>query len=404
MTSPTVRLHHANSFLLDFDAVVVAQHTWQGAPSVILDQTAFYAEAGGQTSDLGVLGGLPVVNVQVDDGGVVHHVVTGALPAPGTHVHGVVDKQRRRLNMALHTGQHMLSRALLDVCAAETVSSRLGEGGGCTIDLDVTSLMDGDVAKAEDLVNAVVDDAVEVRAFFPTAAELAALPLRRAPKVTQNIRVVDVAGFDVSPCGGTHCTNSAQVGLVKVTGLERYKGMMRVGFEAGRRARQTLWAHSAALMGLGAAFTCGPMEVTASVDKLRRDLQETRELLGAARARLATHTADGLLAAARASGETVVVAHVGDGDAEMLRALAKRLTAEPALAVVLAAASAEGTPVLVSRGASSTLDCGATLKRLAQEAGGRGGGKPAHAEGRLPVNVDLVALTAWLPRGTSAQG
>jgi len=107
--------------------------------------------------------------------------------------------------MALHTGQHMLSRALADVAKGETVSSRLGESA-CTIDLDLEAVDERLVAEAEALVNAVVDDDVPVRAWFPSAVELAALPLRRTPKVTEDIRVVAVGDFDFTPCGGDNAT------------------------------------------------------------------------------------------------------------------------------------------------------------------------------------------------------
>src|SRR5262249_28764717 len=157
-----------------------------------------------------------------------------------------------------------------DVARAETVSARLGETAA-TIDVRVRDVHVGDVrvgdvrtgdggagplaerdlAAAEALVNSVIDDDVAVRAWFPSPAEVAALPLRREPKVESDVRVVEIGGFDASPCGGTHCTRSAQVALVRVLSVERYKGGHRIVFEAGERARHMLGAHSAALRALG---------------------------------------------------------------------------------------------------------------------------------------------------------
>src|SRR5262249_56220791 len=111
-----------------------------------------------------------------------------------------------------------------------------------------------------------------------------------------DIRIVAIGDFDYSPCGGTHCLRSAQVGLVRLTGVERYKGKIRVTFSAGRRARDELGAHSQLLVGLGRELTCGPAEVPAALAKLRRELQETRESLGQARARLMDRLAEALLA------------------------------------------------------------------------------------------------------------
>src|SRR4051812_45155660 len=100
---PTERLYHQDPLLLAFDARVVAHAIWNGTPSVVLDRSAFYPESGGQMADRGELGGHRVVDVQADEGGLVHHVLeAGALPEVGSAVTGSVDKARRRVHMALH--------------------------------------------------------------------------------------------------------------------------------------------------------------------------------------------------------------------------------------------------------------------------------------------------------------
>ncbi|MFE8599429.1 alanyl-tRNA editing protein [Archangium violaceum] len=397
--TPTERLYYSDPFLFRFTGRVLAHGTWNGAPSVVLDRSAFYPEAGGQMADRGVLGGRAIRDVQVDDAGVVHHVLElpegASLPEAGTELAGEIDRLRRRTHMALHTGQHMLSRALVDVANAHTVSSRLGETL-CTIDVDLDVLDERRVAEAEDLVNSIIDDDIVIRAFFPTPEELAALPLRRAPKVTDNIRVIQMGDFDVSPCGGTHCTRSAQVGMVRVLGVERYKGKGRVLFSAGRRARTGLWEEAGTLRALGKSFSCGPLDVPASVDKLRRDLTENREALGAARAKLAESTAAELAAQAGQSPGKPVVAVLDGATPEYLRSVAARLTSQPEAVVLLAGRTPEGLSVLITRGSGSNFGCGAFLKRAAEAAGGRGGGRPEHAEGRLPPTTDWPAIVASL--------
>lgn len=391
----TPRLYYDDSLLLRFTARVAAHGVWNGAPSVILDRTAFYPESGGQMADRGSLGGLAVVDVQVDDAGVVHHLLSGAAPAPGTELEAEVERGRRRVHMALHTGQHMLSRALADVARGETVSSRLGETA-CTIDIDRAEVPERELARAEELVNDLIDDDVPVRAFFPEPGELERLPLRRRPKVETDVRVVQIGDFDVTPCGGTHCARSAQVGLVRITGVERYKGKVRITFAAGRRARAELAGESAVLKALGRELTCGPAEVPAAFEKLRRELTESREALGHARARLAEAAAAELIAAAQARGERRVVAVLDGADVDLLRVVAKRVTADPEAVAFLAARGTDGLLVVVARGASAAFDCGAFFKRVAAQAGGRGGGNRDSAQGRLPAEADWPALVAAL--------
>ena len=407
--APTARLYHADSFLRSFAANVVGHAAWKGRPSLVLDQTAFYPEAGGQMADRGTLGGAPVVDVQVDDDGVVHHMLdTADLPAIAATLDGAIDWPRRRQNMSLHTGQHLLSRAVLDTAGAATVSARLGDTS-CTIDLEIERLDDAQLAAAEDLANAVVDDDVPIRAWFPEPDELASLSLRREPKVDRHVRVIAIGDFDLSPCGGTHCASSAQIGPVRILGAERYKGLTRLTFAAGRRARTELAARDAALRQLAGWFTCGPTDVPTAVDKMRRDAAALHASLKDHRERLAEALAARLLLeaggaaedggstghrtqrAAAAAGAAVVASIPGDAD--LLRAIAPRITAAGRDAL-LAAIGPDGTAVLIARAAGSTLDCGATLSALAKQAGGRGGGKPDRAEGRLPAGIDWPALVA----------
>lgn len=379
------RLYLDDSWLDRFEAEVTAHATFGERPSVLLDRSAFYPEAGGQMADRGTLAGVPVVDVQADDDGRVHHLLDGEPPAVGARVEGVIDRARRRVHMAQHTGQHMLSRALLTEAGAETVSSRLGENA-CTIDVNLAKLDERAVAQAESLVNAVVDDDLEVRAWFPDAAELAGLPLRRAPKVTDDIRVVAVGDFDFTPCGGTHCTRSGQVGLVRVTGLERYKGKMRVTFAAGGRARAQLFEHADALAALARRFTCGPLDVMGSVDALESSLLCARDALSRARAQVIGNLADEL----DAKGEARVVATLPDADPEALRALATRLTQRPDRVVFLATPAGDAQHALVARGADADFDCGGFFRAL-KARGGKGGGRPERAEGRVPGDLDWPA-------------
>lgn len=393
---PTARLYYDDPLLLGFTATVTGHATLGDAPSVLLDRSAFYPESGGQMADRGRLGGLSIIDVQVDDDGQVHHLLEGgALLDVGSSVTGDIDRARRRVHMALHTGQHMLSRALTDIAFASTVSSRLGETT-CTIDVDRETLDERLVAEAEALVNAVVDDDAPVRAFFPTPDELAALPLRRAPKVTENIRVIAIGDLDVSPCGGTHCTRTAQVGLLRVLGIERYKGKARVTFSAGPRARRELWDEASVLRDLGRAFTCGPRDVPTAVEKLRRELGCAREDLGHARGRLADAAAADLAAAAAADPDHRAVAVLDEVGVEILRRIVGRITSLPEATAFLASRTDGGLAVMVSRGSASRLDCGAFLKRAAAAVGGRGGGRPEHAEGRFPATTDWPALVTTM--------
>jgi alanyl-tRNA synthetase len=376
----TRRLYHADSYLRRFDATVVAATTYKDRPAIVLDETAFYPEAGGQLGDRGTLGGIVVTDTQETDDGTIVHLVEAPLEV-GARVTGELDWARRRQHMAQHTAQHLLSGTLLDRAQAPTASARLGESA-LTIDVTRDRIPDADLATAEDLANSLVDDDLAIRAWFPDPGELASLKLRRDPKVTADVRVVAIGDYDFSPCGGTHCTRTSQLGSIRITNSERYKGMTRVTFTAGRRARAELFTRDQVLRGLATRFSCAPADVPAAVDKMVRDAETNASDVTALRRRLA-----GYIAQSFAGTGAVVAALAGDSqDAEMLRLIAAKLVAAGRDAI-LAAPDEAGTTVCLIRAPGSTLDCGALWKLLAARYGGRGGGKPDQAQGRLAANV-----------------
>jgi alanyl-tRNA synthetase len=400
----TEKLYWKDPFARAFEAESARVSAWQGRPSVVLDRTLFYPEAGGQLADRGTLvafgASLAIDDVQVDDDGVIHHLgpdvaslreVAGA--AAGAR--GEIDLDRRRDFMAQHTAQHALSRGLLDAAGAATVSARLG-ATLCTIDVDRADVHERDIARAEELVNAVVLDDVPVRALFPTEGELAKMDLRRAPKVTANVRVIDIEGFDLSPCGGTHCTRSGQIGSVRVVSVEKYKGKIRVSFHAARRALADARAKEGVLAALAAELTCGPLDVGSAVAKLRSDLKSRTDQLSGLRGELVERIAEGVWRdhPVDPSGTTIVTLPRAKDDVAMLRSLAGRVSARPDVVAVCGALDPESgeVVVVVQRGEGvKTFDCGAWLKGAATRAGGRGGGRPERAEGRLKL-ASLEAL------------
>ncbi len=213
------------------------------------------------------------------------------------------------------------------------------------------------------------------------------MPLRRTPKVTENIRVIEVAGFDFTPCGGTHATRTGQIGAIVVAGIEKYKGGLRVSFHAANRAREDARKKERVLSELARDFTCGLLDVGAAVTKLRGELKTRTELLSGARGELVGLLADAAHAAhPRREGEVarIVLVRPHD-DVAALRTLAGRLTTrDDVLALVASKDSESGDwAVVVQRGAKVNVDCGAWLKGAAARHGGRGGGRPERAEGRL---------------------
>jgi alanyl-tRNA synthetase len=397
----TEKLYWQDPFLATFVAEGARAAKLGDRPSVVLVRTAFYPEGGGQLGDTGFLevGGkrVRVADVQIDDSGEIHHLVEGPLDfeSTGDAVRGSVDVARRRDHMAQHTAQHMLSHALVDVARAETVSARLG-ATACTLDVESRGVSDRSLAEAEDLVNAFVRDDVPVRALYPTPTELASMKLRRAPKVDSGVRIIDIEGFDLTPCGGTHCTRTGQIGSLSIAGTETYKGKVRVSFHAAARALLDARSKATVLGALAAELTCGPLDVPAAVNKMRGELKARLDALSAMRGELVELLAERLLAAhpVDPSGTTRIVLVRPKDDLAMLRTLAGRLASRADVVALCASFDPDAGEqlVVVQRGSAAAFDAGTWLKAMAQKHGGRGGGRPERAEGRLPRGIDLAEV------------
>jgi alanyl-tRNA synthetase len=398
----TRRLHYDDPLALDFEARVFAHATYEGRPSVILADTLFYPESGGQMGDHGHLGEARVVDVQLDRRGVVHHLVEGPLPEVGATVAGRIDGRRRREHMALHTGQHCLSRAVLELFGAVTRSSRLG-ASACTLDVDRAGLSMDQLAEAAARVQDLVDEDRPVRQYFPSDAELVAMDLRKPPPETDRIRVVRVEGeggapFDITPCGGTHVTHTAQIQLLRVEGVERYKGGSRITFSAGPRARRHLAAQAAWLEETARPLRCAPAEVPQIVARLRDKLDATSREAGTLRAELTAQRVGQLVEAADGGDVFAVLEGVPP---KALAATAQRLAEGARLVALATPVEGGGLHAVLARGPERDLDAGGLFEAVAAELGGRGGGRPTLAQGRLdgaPGAFEAAVRQALEPR------
>jgi alanyl-tRNA synthetase len=278
-----------------FEAVVVDARSEAEGTRVALDATAFYPGGGGQPADRGTLDGRSVIEVTAEDG-VVWHRVDGALAA-GARVEGRLDWARRFDHMQQHTGQHILSRAFVEVARADTLSFHLGDEV-VTIDVGHPGPDPGLLRRVEDRANAIVWEDRPVRTHVVPLERALAFPLRKPPDVEGDVRVVEVEGFDWSACGGTHVARSGQVGMIAILGTERYKGGTRVAFACGGRALARLRAASETLRALCLEFTSGEADLPRAIARLKADVRSLESRLKPLLAESIAREAEALLAEA----------------------------------------------------------------------------------------------------------
>jgi alanyl-tRNA synthetase len=392
----TERLYRDDPYLTEFDARVVGRREHEGRPAVVLDRTAFYAESGGQPWDLGELGGSSVLAV-VDTGGTILHVLDRPLEE-GARVHGRVDQARRRDHRQQHHGQHLLSRAFVEIAKARTVSFHLGAQES-TIDLD-REVDERTARDAERRANEVIWEARTVSVRVVTRVEASALGVDVPDEAGDAVRVVEAEGFDVQACGGTHPRSTSEVGVVVVLGHERHKGGSRMRFVCGQRALETIHAHARVLADLATVFSSSledlpaagrrTMEAVAQAERQRQDLLE-RALEGEAHRLLATS----------ATRPAVVVATYEGWPAADLRLLAQKLVAAGPC-VALLGSRADKAHLVFAQTAGLGHDVPALLREAVGALGGRGGGRGDLAQGggdRADLLDEVLASAARAVRG-----
>jgi alanyl-tRNA synthetase len=396
----TQRLYYNDPYKRAFDASIVGTLDHQGRPAMELDQTAFYPTSGGQPFDTGTLaiaGGAVVEVVDVvdsDAGGVLH--VLAEMPAgaaPGQQVHGEIAWSRRFDHMQQHTGQHLLSAAFDRLFAARTVSFHLGVEN-CTIDLSREAAAH-EIAAAEAEANRIIWEDRPVSIRFVTSDEAARLPLRKEPAREGLLRLIDIDGFDLSACGGTHVARTGAVGLIAATGWERFKGGQRVEFVGGSRAFarfQSLRDHVAAATR---RLSVPPGEIASAVERLQHEAKDLRRASLALKTDLAGFRAAEMEASADRVGQALAVCRVLEGDMSWFKLLAAAFTARPGrIAVLVSKESPAG--VVVAASPDTDVAANSVLAHLTTSFGGRGGGKADLAQGGgLTADPEAVVECAW---------
>ena len=380
----TKRLFWEDPYAKRFEARVLEVRPKGKHYEVRLDQTLFYPTSGGQPHDTGRLGEARVLDVYENEkhGSEILHLTDRPLEV-GSVVEGEIDWPRRYRHMQRHTAQHILSQAFLRAGKWNTVAVSL-KNPIFTIDFDMTP-DEAVVKEAEALANWAVYANLPVRAFFVEEARVPLLPLRRMPKVRGTVRVVEIEDWDLAPCGGTHLRSTAEAGPIKVLGFERFKKhTTRVYATAGWEALEDYRKKHEALKGLALKFASQPLEVPERVEKLERELYETKGRLIEAERALA-----GLLYESLPG--TRVAAQV---PSLALAELAKRLSERPETAFLLVAPEGERVRFVLGKHPEAPLDLGGIFEKL-RALGAKGGGSGARYQGILPPSKIDAALQTF---------
>ena len=373
---------------------------------IVLNQTPFYAESGGQIGDRGYLSGEDILvrieDVQKEGYFFVHfgHLERGTLQL-GTPVNAQIDRDCRRRAQAHHTATHLLQAAL-----KQLVDSSISQAGSLVafdrlrFDFNCPrALTSEELQQVEDTINTWIAEAYDTQEAvmpFDEAKAKGAIAMF-GEKYGDEVRVIDVPGISMELCGGTHVNNTAEIGLVKIvseTGIS--SGVRRIEAVAGPAVLEYLNLRDRIVRDLSEQFKLQPEALPERINGLQGELKSTQKQLEALKQELAQAQSEQLLAQAESVGDyKILVAQMeGEVDADALKSAAERLQQKLGeSAVVLGSSPTEGKVSLVASFSQKVnqkgLQAGKFIGGIAKICGGGGGGRPnlAQAGGRNPSKL-----------------
>lgn len=398
----TERLYYSDPFLREFSAHVSdireasradGVSVWQ----IALDRTAFYPSSGGQPFDTGMLTAssrngtvldAPVESVEEDEQGTVWHFTRKPI-AVGTKVHGTIDWPRRLDHMQQHSGQHLLSAVFARELNAPTVSFHLGEAVS-TIDLATGAIAHHSLERVERIANEIIaeDRPVTIRTIGRSNAEalLTEGKLRKLPERDGNIRLIEIADYDVNACGGTHVRSTGQIGGLLLRGVEKVTRGIRVSFVCGLRAATAAGQDFIVVSRATALLSATGDEIPSAIERLKLEAKQGEKERQRLREELARYHSVRLVVEEQMHHGLRLVSRIfRDRDPEYVRLLASDLGASVPRTVALLV-SAENWParIVLARSRDIDLHCGALLREKLASHGLRGGGSAELAQSDVP--------------------
>ncbi len=397
-------LYYGDQNRMEFEAVVLDVHEGEDGYDVVLDQTMFYPEGGGQPADTGTLSTddltTDVVDVQRIGDVVIHRTDTN--PGKGEFVRGQVDTLRRRRHMRHHTATHLVAHAARQVLG-DHIRQAGAQKGTDSARLDVKhydSISREQVKAIELRANELVMENVPVDQEWlernEAEAEYGFDIYQGGIPEGEWIRLIH-ADEDTQACGGTHVSRTGEVGTIKILGTGRIQdGVIRLTYAAGDAAIEATQDTDDLLREAAETLAVTPEEVPETAARFFDEWKARGKRIDELKEELADVRASG-----GGNGETVDVGGTEaviqrlDGDMDELRATANALVDDGTIAVI--GSGVDGAQFVVAVPEGVDLDAGAVVGELAGRVGGGGGGPSDFAQGGGPNGDDLDSALADAP-------
>lgn len=375
----TEKLFYQDSHLAEFDAVVTACREQDGRYAVELDRTAFFPEGGGQYADTGFLDGVRVTDVRECGGTVVH--LTDAPLEEGSRVHGRIDWEERFMKMQQHSGEHIVSGLVHARYGYNNVGFHLGSED-CTMDFS-GELTREQLAEIEREANRAVWKNLEIQTLYPSEEELAGMEYRSKIEIEGQVRIIVVPGYDVCACCAPHVKRTGEIGLIKLTHVQRYKGGVRVTMLCGSRALADYAVKQEQAQEVSAMLCAKVNETAEAVRQLQEENRSLKYKLGEKEKMLVECRAEMI----PKDGQAVCI-FTEELEGDSMRGLMNRILEDGhSLCAVFHGSEKDGYRYVMG---SRTADMRQMVKEFNVLFGGRGGGRPEMVQGTACGNPDEI--------------
>lgn len=373
----TEKLFYQDSHMRNFRAVVESCEKAGEEYEAVLNRTAFFPEGGGQYADTGVIEKVPVVDVKEREG-VIFHRVKSPL-AVGKQVEGFIDWEERFSKMQQHSGEHIVSGLVHSHFGYDNVGFHMGRDA---ITMDFNGILTkAQLKEIEKEANEAVVKNLEIQVLYPSKEELSQIAYRSKIEIEGQVRIVVVPGYDTCACCAPHVKRTGEIGLIKLTGLQNYKGGVRVSMLCGFRALADYEEKAESVKRLSVMLSAKENEVAEEVQRLKEELTAQKGKI----ARLEGKLLEQKVGELEKNQKLVVLFEpdlAGNAPRELVNRILDRGTE---IAAVFAGAPADGYRYVVG---SKILDVRPFAKRLNERFQGRGGGKPEMVQGSLGVGEE----------------
>jgi len=386
----TRKLYHENSYQRKFRAMVLDKKVEKETSALILDQSCFYPNAGGQLCDRGTIEGLPVIDVQEVEANILHYIKGDISINQGDMITGEIDWKCRFDHMQQHSGQHVLSGILMSAWQKETLSFHMGEKV-CTLDISHTSIDEKQTEHLEEMANQVIYDNKTIRQYYMNEnSNHITEKLRKTQELHEKLRIVEIDKFDLTACGGTHCKNTGEIAIIKIIGWENRKDKTRISFLCGHRALADYRKKHRIIKHLSGFFTVGVNQLEEKVAQLSKEKSELTKGFNRIEKELIRYEAEELkIKYSKNEKDYFLVSKLfSEKPVHLLRQISLMLINEQKCLVIIGAEKPE--PVIcLACSQDITIHMGELIRQIMIEYNGKGGGSNYMAVGKLKKSADL---------------